>query len=1722
MIDSATIERFSQYLRALSAGHESALSGLADQSDPESLRRRSRHLLDLGRTTEAINLLQDRPLDIEWSEQFLRAQVRSGMLDAALKTIQWTNKHASSTHAARARLIAAVEAIESTHTNTANFNELPILNLPDDDRGRLEFARDLCLQPANEVLDAGGAKNTLERLFCVTALRMAATLGDQTTLVSLATAIEKLRPFPIELGHLANAGLVDAKSDWSARIRSDYTAIDAHVVAAVLEARHFGRARTAFEQLLTKVETASGSSELHNLYFGLREISQYLGDAETRLVNELASRLLGDSRELLAFTTVEGALMAGQSAVAEKLLDDWKDPQNPVWIQLTAQLLIQKRELAQAIDLLSASRKEHTSPAVLMLLAQAAFRSDRYEVAREALETLLKIRPNDAHARRNLAMTLLRLQDKPSALPVLRQLLKDDPGNDGDVLLYAQCLIDLSDTTTSISVLSEFLSVKPTSRDARLLLAYALEGVGRPKDAFDTLQSVQQHFQDDPQFQFAYFEAASRAGRDLDAHNAMQVLLRLREAGKVSEKALWQTNVSEVVEYSKSFNEGIQKAGQDYLQGKLPWVALAEMERNSLLWAWFLRTQKLQWLAERPNALAEYSVYSTNSFTVLRSDSGNALIDIEAADFGSTIALDVSALITIWELDLFDQFCASYDRILLPSLYLERATGDRPRLLPHQLSQRTTVQDIHAALDARKVGIWAETDVVDDTQLSEYSDAALWRLANVQDALRTAGLLTQEAAQRLSRISHRPPSPTVLRLHTSVLVELHTLRTLTSEHLLELLTDNWKVFITAEARDEIAASVRAFDAQNKVFDSHDMLWKRVRASASITLVPPKRSLTEESDDADDRVDRTPILGVALALENQIPVLADDRFSQQLVLNARGESQSAAFGTDQWLIAMMSANRIDSATVAKAFLNLMEWRYKFLMPTTEMLLAIANQYPDVVPNSGLRTVARYVHACMRDAGLYIAPEPVIPPVSVGLRLYSRWVLELAQFAATIWGSPEYTEQYAQNVTSWITREALPAPAHTMGSAPTADTAWDTRRHFLKYFASSSLAFRDNDRMAHGFSAVREALQFTDLEYVDCLSEVISRVSTSDFSPGADASTIASAQLAFLKQLSHRAFSHKAQWPSPLYNELVIARIVVAQPGSDDPNLAEILANPKHSLRAYPFPSPVLVYRDGENSYSVADLTGLFLSTDVSVRSGAALESRRLFQFLGLPENDEVSGALTSVGQLDEMTWRVAATRLRQAFDREFLIVGFAYVHYEHINVDAFIPDRVKAAFSDSLAVRAFVHSIHERTSVTAVPFQGEERRTVRHDWEIVDFLAGTEAHRLGRSLNAPGSVLEQMKAQFITSADGTAEPWGAITSLVSLFRDEPDARVRPLADLERIARHYIRLLECTFPSLSQASVANAAWTMSNFLLTVNRLFPSTPNPDVVFASARDLVDEYRAYWQYSKPVLSTNTAYALTLSSVPPISADFLDMLGEAISNGSPPDQSLWPLITAFVAHMLVAVAASETSPDGPLFGRVSGIAKDWITVVPDQSMSTDLSEIQSTLSEPATKEILIQRYREFPERATVTNDASLQLILTGAKRGQLTANDLVEVWQDADWRARLARAELSVVQTAIAVCLGALQPHSTDIGVTFCHLLAELALTTRGNADRFKQLASTLVVACVRTNTTSAVERLVSKCRGTEAIPLIQDATEFLESHSPGAPPWIAGRMRAVLASVAK
>ena len=486
------------------------------------------------------------------------------------------------------------------------------------------------------------------------------------------------------------------------------------------------------------------------------------------------------------------------------------------------------------------------------------------------------------------------------------------------------------------------------------------------------------------------------------------------------------------------------------------------------------------------------------------------------------------------------------------------------------------------------------------------------------------------------------------------------------------------------------------------------------------------------------------------------------------------------------------------------------------------------------------------------------------------------------------------------------------------------------------------------------------------------------------------------------------------------------------------------------------------------------------------------------------------------------WRAAAARLGRLFEEEFLIAGFAYVHYERIGVDAFLTDRVRLACTDSPAIRDFLIRAQQSRANADPIAERDISRSGLADWSTNDLLLDAGAYELGGLLNPPGSALDLMQRRLEAQDDDGAGLLNAVTSLVSLLRGEPDGSVSWLADLQQLAGHYIRVLECTFPGISQTMATDVAWTMANYLLTVNRLFVASPDVVETFPRMIDAVQEYRIYWQYAKPPRSASTAYALTLSNVPPVAVDVALRLREIVSRPSPPDQAFWPAVTAFLAYMMIAAATNETAEDGPLYRQLRDLASQWIAMVPDPSVSSGLREIQSSLNATATRATLLEAYRELPRRSTLRADASLQLILAGTKRGQLSIVDLLEVWRkDEAWRAELSRADLDVIQAVVSVCLAALDPFTTDAGVSFCHLLAQLTLSLRDDAERFPVLASLLTVSSVRTNTTSAAERLVAQCRGTERISVIQSAAEFLESHAQTAPSWIAGRMRSVLASLA-
>ena len=162
---------------------------------------------------------------------------------------------------------------------------------------------------------------------------------------------------------------------------------------------------------------------------------------------------------------------------------------------------------------------------------------------------------------------------------------------------------------------------------------------------------------------------------------------------------------------------------------------------------------------------------------------------------------------------------------------------------------------------------------------------------------------------------------------------------------------------------------------------------RLLDNAAAETAHPWRTGGEDEPDQAEDLDPS-IDAVLLAQERGIPLLADDRFLQNMLLNARQEAAATAFGTDSLLAALAKAKQLTADEWADGLFQLIRWRYRFLVPPETVLLVLAGRLLVFPPGAELRELGRYLHDCCRDPGFFSGPEPTEPPFPVGLKCFQK--------------------------------------------------------------------------------------------------------------------------------------------------------------------------------------------------------------------------------------------------------------------------------------------------------------------------------------------------------------------------------------------------------------------------------------------------------------------------------------------------------------------------------------------------------------------------------------------------------------------------------------------------------------------------------------------------------------------------------------------------------------
>jgi tetratricopeptide (TPR) repeat protein len=692
-----------------------------------------------------------------------------------------------------------------------------------------------------------------------------------------------------------------------------------------------------------------------------------------------------------------------------------------------------------------------------------------------------------------LAYVYVQLKGFANAAKCFEKLSHLEPEEFIHNLNRAQCLALANQPSESLAVLEQLCTVSPSVLGAHLARAKLLTDLGRPQRAFAILHEVRDEFWARPEYVALYMSVAHAANQERRAHEGFEQLWKLRNEGIAPEEVLQPKTFDDLVKFGEAARERSRLLQDQVLGGKIPWLLVEQMLNNVPYWGWRVRTQPLAWLLDDPYHRASFAIYATNSFAVLTSEDGqNELNRISASEQGQPAVVDLSALITLHRLGLLSAALEYFGAIKIPPSYLADVLRHSGKLLPHQLSQKHVLEQIRNAIDRGTVTI-ATGEVAAAKRVDEYEDEldATYRIRNVLDTLSGAGKLSQQQLDAALRVAHKVPigddrcaplAPT-----DTILVDLLTLRTLAGVELLDIVCETFsRVALSSEDRRRLDQELRDFALGYETHAWHEDLWRTLGEDDRVDATKALFHIAEADVDSDNGgTDEVTVLDSALlAQQEHLPLLVDDRVCQNMVLRIQGASSRAAFGTDCLLSRLRDAGLIDEPTACRSLLRLIEWRYRFLLLSEEDLRIIAQHGAP----ADLRKVARYVHDCMRDPGLFVGPEPTSPPIPLAFRLYQDWLRAIAHFSAELWLDESLSAERASELTRWARSELVPTVPRGLGAAigRIADFSAFTVLHFAMLRLCQSA---DYAKANTGLRTMATALGLSDQAFIQLAADAI---------------------------------------------------------------------------------------------------------------------------------------------------------------------------------------------------------------------------------------------------------------------------------------------------------------------------------------------------------------------------------------------------------------------------------------------------------------------------------------------------------------------------------------------------------------------------------------------------------------------------------------------------------
>ncbi|MBN1765914.1 MAG: hypothetical protein JW860_11695, partial [Sedimentisphaerales bacterium] len=431
----------------------------------------------------------------------------------------------------------------------------------------------------------------------------------------------------------------------------------------------------------------------------------------------------------------------------------------------------------------------------------------------------------------------------------------------------------------------------------------------------------------------------------------------------------------------------------------------------------------------------------------------------------------------------------------IPQEYLTMLLRDSDNLMIHQRTRKTSAEAIKKAINNGQIIILDDVGKSGDRPfpfvyehtLPEKEEEHYYRLIDVIQVAYDRGKLNEEKYNALKNIAHKTSGidteNPALKLSQSILVDIHTLYSICQIDIEALgpIINTFKIHISKEDHEHNSRENIEIEAQEQLKLWNDHLHQLIQNSNEFIKVPHKSIPELKEDD----IFFAPCL---IAKEHSLSLLADDRVLQVYAINENNSLEHPSFGTDRLLLKLSEVGLINIDKLSNAFLTLMKWRYRFIVPTKDMLLCLAKRYKNHPPGQDLREVALYIHECMRDPGLFAGSENTTNKISMALRLYLSWTNQITRFLVDVWADKEFDENTSVTITNWTIMELMPSlPKNLIYKH--LEISKNHSKAIFDLFLALSFEIEGRSRANKALQTLAECLNMSENDYFKAVAEVV---------------------------------------------------------------------------------------------------------------------------------------------------------------------------------------------------------------------------------------------------------------------------------------------------------------------------------------------------------------------------------------------------------------------------------------------------------------------------------------------------------------------------------------------------------------------------------------------------------------------------------------------------------